>query len=77
MRNRNLSFGPAPLQKCVGAFCCKNVGGFCRGFSWRIFLGTFPTKIRRKNPATKSAKKSGSPEMKICEKAVLPKTDPN
>ena len=24
---------PAPLQKCVGDFCCVNFGGFCRGFS--------------------------------------------
>ena len=33
-------------------------------------------KMRRKNPATKSAKKSGGPKRKIREKAVLPKTDP-
>ena len=37
--------GPAPLQKCVGDFCCIDFGGFCRGFSWRmIFLGTFSCK---------------------------------
>ena len=36
--------GPAPLQKCVGDFCCINFGGFCRGFSWRIFLATFEVK---------------------------------
>ena len=41
--------GPAPLQKCVGDFCCVNSGGFYRGFSWRIFLGTFPTKMRKKS----------------------------
>ena len=23
------NFGPAPLQKCVGDFCCINFGGFC------------------------------------------------
>ena len=48
-------FEAAPLQKCVGDFCCINFGGFCRGFSWRIFLGTFSPqkwgeKIRRQNP---------------------------
>ena len=81
LRPWGLSFlqmlGLAPLQKCVGDFCCINFGGFCRGFCWRIFLGIFPTKMRRKNPARKSAKKSGGPKIKICEKSVLPKTDPN
>ena len=33
--------------------------------------------MRGKNPATKSAKKSGGPKIKIREKSVLPKTDPN
>ena len=40
--------GPAPLQKFVGDFCCINFGGFCRGFSWRIFLGTFQHKNEEK-----------------------------
>ena len=45
-----------PLQKCVVDLCCINIGGFCRGFSWRIFLGTFSHKneeefkFRRQNP---------------------------
>ena len=52
---------------------------------WRIFPGIFledfsghffPTKMR-KNPARKSAKKSGGPKIKIREKSVLPKADPN
>ena len=51
-----------PLQKCVGDFCRINFGGFCRGFSWRIFLGTFSHKNEEKNPARKSAKKSGGPK---------------
>ena len=68
--------GPAPLQKCVGDFCCINFGGFCRGFSWRIFLGTFAHKNEEKKPATKSAKKSSGPKLKIREKSVLPWTDP-
>ena len=34
----------APLQTCVGDYCyILKSRGFCRGFSWRIFLGTFPT----------------------------------
>ena len=33
--------------------------------------------MRRKNPARKSAKKSGGPKMKIREKSVLPKAGPN
>ena len=50
----------------------------CRGFLlyifWRIFPGIFledfsghffPTKMRKNNPATKSAKKSGGPKLKI------------
>ena len=33
--------------------------------------------MRRKNPAAKSAKKSGGPKIKTREKSVLRKTDPN
>ena len=40
------------------------------------FSGHFPTKMWRKNPATRSAKKSGGPKIKIREKSVLPKSDP-
>ena len=69
--------GPAPLQKCVGDFCCANFGGFCRGFSSRIFLEDIsPQKWgekirqwnRRKNPAAQ--------KWKSATKSVLPKTDP-
>ena len=47
--------GQAPLQKCIGDFCCTSFGGFCRGFSWRIFLCTFfkqnwGEEIRQQNP---------------------------
>ena len=70
-------FGPAPLQKVVGDFCCISFGGFCRGFSWRIFLGTFSHKNEEKKCGDKSAKKSGGSKIKICEKSVLPKSDPN
>ena len=53
---------------------------------WRIFPGIFlevffwalfPTKMRRKNPVRKSAKKSGGSKIKIREKSVLPKAGPN
>ena len=53
----------------VEDFAGDSPGGF--------FWAPFPTKIRRKNPATKSTKKSGCPKTKICEKTVLPKTDPD
>ena len=53
---------PAPLQKC-----CANFGGFRQGFSWMIFHGHFFSELRRKNPATKSARKSGVPKINIRE----------
>ena len=57
--------------------CCANFGGFCRGFSWRIFLGTLPTKMRRKNPATKPATKSGGlKKAKSAKNPLCPKTRP-
>ena len=68
--------GTAPLQKCVGDFCCISFGGFCRGFSWRIFEGTFSHKNEEKKSATKSAKKSGGSKIKVREKSVLPKSGP-
>ena len=45
--------GLAPLQKIVGDFCCIKFGGFCRGFSWRIFLGTFAHKNEEKKSGDK------------------------
>ena len=71
-------FLPRPIcRNVLEDFCCINFGGFSRGFSWRIFLGTFfPTKMRRKNPARKSAKKSSGSKIKIREKSALPKAGP-
>ena len=57
---------------CVGDFRI-NFGGF----SWRIFLGTFPYKMWKKIRRQTPPKKSGGSNMKINEKSVLPKTDPN
>ena len=54
--------GPAPLQKCVGDFCCVNFGGFAGDFPGGFFLGTFSHKNEEK--------KSGE---KICEKIRRPK----
>ena len=70
------NFWPGPSAENCRGNCCIKFGGCCRGFSWRIYLGTFPTEMRRKNPATKSATKSGSSKIKIRETSVLPKTDP-
>ena len=70
---RGVTVGPAPLQKCVGDFCCIIFGGFCRGFSWRIFLGSFSHENEEKQSGEKIR---GGPKSKIREKSVLPKTDP-
>ena len=70
-------FGPDPLQKCVRDFCCINFGGFCRGFSWRIFLGTFSLKNEEKKSGEKNPQKNPvAQKQKIRGKSVLPKTDP-
>ena len=69
--------GPAPPQKCVGDFCCINYGGFCWGFSWRIFSGHFSHKDEEKKSSEKIREKIGGPKIKIRKKSVLPKTDPN
>ena len=63
-RGRAKSVGLASLQKCVRDVCCITFGGFCRGFSWRIFLGTSSHKneTKTKNPATKSATKNRRPK---------------
>ena len=62
---RILTFGPAPLQKIVGDFCCINFGGFCRGFSWRIFLGTFSHKNEGKKSGDKIRRLKNKNPLKI------------
>ena len=52
-----IEFGLAPLQKIVGDFCCRKFGGFCRGSSWRIFLGTFSHKNEEKKSGDKLREK--------------------
>ena len=58
-RTRKLIIAPANLQKCVGGFLLYiNFGGFSRGFSWRIFLGTFSHKKEEKNSGEKIREKN-------------------
>ena len=80
----NYVLGLAPVQKCVGDFCCVNFGGFCRGFSWRILLGTFS----HKNEEQKSGNLSGAdatppscrapgclfPQFRVCRRGVAAAT---
>ena len=74
-----IKLGPAPLEeKCVGEFCCINFGGFCWGFSWRIFLGTSSHKKEEKKSGDKIRAKTQRPKYKNPRtKNLLPKTDPN
>ena len=46
------------LQKCVGDFCSYISGKFAGDFPWGYFWALSPTKMRTKNPATKSTEKS-------------------
>ena len=49
---------PLPICRNVSEdFCCINSGGFSRGFSWRIFLGTFSHKNEEKKSGDKIREK--------------------
>ena len=61
---------PAPLQKCAGDFCCVNFGGFCRGLSWRIFLGTISHQNEKKS-GDKIREKIRKPKKSVLPKANL------
>ena len=63
-----LSFAPANLQKCVGGFLLSHVEDFAWDFPGGFFCALFRTKMRKINPATKSAKTSGGSKAKIREK---------
>ena len=65
----NPNLGPAPLHRCVGDFCCINIGGFCRGFSWRIFLGTFSNKNEEKKSGDEIRVKIRRPNNKNLRKS--------
>ena len=64
---------------------CRNVSGIFVVQFLEDFAGDFPGgffwhfshKNEEKNPATKSAKKSGGSKIKIREKSILPKIGPN
>ena len=54
---------PRPIcRNVLEDFCCINFGGFFRGFSWRIFLALFPTKMRRKKSGEKIREKIRRPK---------------
>ena len=57
--------------RCID-FAEDFAGDFPGGFFWALF----PTKMRGKNPARKSTKKSGGSKIKIREKSVLSKAGP-
>ena len=68
---------PRPIcRNVLEDFCCINLEDFPGDFPGGFFWALFPTKMRRKNPARKSAKKSGGSKIKIREKSVLPKAGP-
>ena len=62
---------------CRGFLLYKFKNYFAGDFPGGFFWALFPTKMRIKNPATKSAKKSCGPQKKAAKKSVLPKTNPN
>ena len=65
-----------PLRRNVsGIFVVQNLEDFAGDLPGGFFWALFPTKMRRKNPATKSAKKSGGSKIEIRKKnSVLKKT---
>ena len=68
---------PRPIcRNVLEDFCCINSGGVSRGFSWRIFLGTFSHKNEEKKSGEKIRERSGGSKIKIREKVVLPKAGP-
>ena len=51
-------FLPRPIcRNVLEDFCCTKFGGFSRGFSWRIFLGTFSHKNEEKKSGEKIREK--------------------
>ena len=76
LRKHRGNVGLAPLQKCVGDFCCINFGDFVGDFPGGFFWALFPTKMRKNNPATKSVKKFRRPKIEICDKKRSAKNQP-
>ena len=49
---------PRPIcRNVLKDFCCIKFGGFSRGFSWRIFLGTFSHKNEERKSGEKIREK--------------------
>ena len=70
-------FSPRPICRSVSEdFCCINFGGFSRGFSWRIFLGTFSHKNEEKKSGEKIREKIRRPKNKNPRKIRSAKTRP-
>ena len=57
-------------------FCCINFGGFSRGFSWRIFLGTFSHKDEEKKSGDRIREKIRRPKNKNPRKICSAKNRP-
>ena len=55
--NTSLILPWAICRNVLEDFCCINFGGFSRGFSWRIFLGTFSHKNEEKKSGEKIREK--------------------
>ena len=56
---------PRPIcRNVLEDFCCINFGGFSRGFSWRIFLGTFSHKNEEEKSGEKIREKIRRPRNK-------------
>ena len=69
-------FLPRPICRSVSEdFCSIKFGGFLRGFSWRILLGTFSHKNEKSGE--KIREKIRRPKnKKTAKQSVLPKPDP-
>ena len=74
------------VQQMLARPLCRNVSGifvvpiledFAGDFPGGFFWAPFPTKMRRKIPASEIREKIRRPQKKKREKSVLPKTDPN
>ena len=72
--------GPAPLQECVGDFCCVNFGGFAGDFpgGYLFFWALFPHKNeKKKNSGDKIREKIRRPQKErsaknpFCQKPTL------
>ena len=65
---------PSSSAEMCRGFCCANFEGFCRGFSSRIYLCTFPHKNEENKSGDKIRKQIRRPKNKNPRtKSILPK----